>query len=135
MESGYYRPVRKSQTSLSVAVQWTKARNAGSEALSGDIPDLSRHLPQSQDHIPSSGHGPRYGQMQFRALDGIGLLLRVFLSNIPGIGANDIPMIKYAGVGIAMGNASPSVHDAADFVAGDVDDDGLAEAVKRYFPI
>ena len=49
-----------------------------------------------------------------------------------GDGANDIPMIRHAGIGIAMGNASPKVKDAADFVTGDVDEGGLAAALEKF---
>ncbi|MCR5476949.1 MAG: Cof-type HAD-IIB family hydrolase [Lachnospiraceae bacterium] len=50
-----------------------------------------------------------------------------------GDGENDIPMIRYAGVGVAMGNARESVKAAADFVTGSNDEDGLAQVVDRYF--
>ena len=49
-----------------------------------------------------------------------------------GDGANDIPMIRRAAVGVAMGNASDDVKAAADYVTADVDDDGLAKAVMKY---
>lgn len=51
-----------------------------------------------------------------------------------GDGANDIPMIRRAGVGVAMGNASAEVKAAADHVTDDVDEDGLAKALAKYFP-
>ena len=51
-----------------------------------------------------------------------------------GDGANDISIIRRAGIGIAMGNASPEVREAADYVTADVDDDGLAKALIKYFP-
>lgn len=50
-----------------------------------------------------------------------------------GDGANDIPMIKKAGIGIAMGNAARNVKDAADYVTDDVDEDGLANALEHFF--
>jgi len=40
---------------------------------------------------------------------------------------NDIDMLKYSGVGVAMGNAVDKVKEAADFICLSNDDDGLAE--------
>jgi len=51
-----------------------------------------------------------------------------------GDGGNDISMIKYAGTGVAMGNANEEVKLAADFVTTSVDDDGVGNAL-RYFGI
>ncbi|MBQ8508211.1 MAG: Cof-type HAD-IIB family hydrolase [Clostridia bacterium] len=42
---------------------------------------------------------------------------------------NDIPMLKYAGVGIAMGNAEQHVKDAAGYVTTSVDEGGLAVGI------
>lgn len=49
-----------------------------------------------------------------------------------GDGGNDIPIIKQAGIGIAMGNASEHTKEIADFVTHDVDDNGLAYALRHY---
>lgn len=49
-----------------------------------------------------------------------------------GDGANDIPMIRHATIGVAMGNASDHVKSQADYVTADVDDDGLAEAIRKF---
>lgn len=48
-----------------------------------------------------------------------------------GDGFNDISMIRYAGLGIAMANAVPAVKEAADFVTASNDEDGIALAVER----
>lgn len=49
-----------------------------------------------------------------------------------GDGGNDIDMLRYAGVGVAMGNASDDVKQAADYVTADVDDDGVRRALEHY---
>ena len=49
-----------------------------------------------------------------------------------GDGFNDISMLKYAGVGVAMGNAKPEVKAAADFITATNDDDGLVEVIQKY---
>ena len=46
--------------------------------------------------------------------------------------ANDLEMIKWAGVGVAMGNALPEILRAADWVTADVTRDGVADAIERY---
>jgi len=45
-----------------------------------------------------------------------------------GDGENDISMIEYAGIGVAMGNASEKVKSHADFITASVDEDGIAFA-------
>jgi len=46
-----------------------------------------------------------------------------------GDDVNDIPMIRAAGLGVAMGNALPAVKAAADRIAPSQADDGLVEVV------
>lgn len=46
-----------------------------------------------------------------------------------GDDVNDIPMIRAAGLGVAMGNALPEVKNAADRIAPSQEDDGLVEVV------
>jgi len=52
-----------------------------------------------------------------------------------GDGFNDIPMIRYAGVGIAMGNGNDKVKEAADFVTDSIGQDGLLHAVEYLVSI
>lgn len=51
-----------------------------------------------------------------------------------GDAGNDISMIEWAGLGIAMANGSPAVRASADEIAPSVADDGLADVLERYFP-
>jgi Cof subfamily protein (haloacid dehalogenase superfamily) len=48
-----------------------------------------------------------------------------------GDDVNDIPMIKNAGLGVAMGHARLEVRRAADFVTGDHESDGVAMLVEQ----
>lgn len=45
---------------------------------------------------------------------------------------NDAPMIAWAGLGVAMGNASPACKAAADWIAPPVSEDGAAVALERF---
>ncbi len=47
-----------------------------------------------------------------------------------GDDVNDIPMIRAAGLGVAMGNALPEVKEAADRIAPGHDEDGLVAVVE-----
>ena len=49
-----------------------------------------------------------------------------------GDGGNDISMLKMAGTGVAMGNASDMVKAAADYVTTHVDEDGIANALRHF---
>jgi len=50
-----------------------------------------------------------------------------------GDGFNDISMLEYAAVGVAMGNAQPPVKEAADYITATNDEDGLVEVIERFF--
>ena len=45
---------------------------------------------------------------------------------------NDVPMLQWAGLGLAMGNAPDSVKRMAHAVIPSVDEDGVAWAIDRY---
>lgn len=50
-----------------------------------------------------------------------------------GDGANDITMIEYAGMGVAMANSNPLLIDKADYVTDSNDNNGVLKAIKRFF--
>lgn len=45
---------------------------------------------------------------------------------------NDLTMIKYAGMGVAMGNAKDVVKENADYIALTNDEDGIAEVINKF---
>ncbi|GAA1723814.1 HAD family hydrolase [Aeromicrobium alkaliterrae] len=49
-----------------------------------------------------------------------------------GDGNNDVEMLGWAGLGVAMGQALPEVAAAADEVTGSIDDDGVVDVLRRY---
>ncbi|MCB0978511.1 MAG: HAD family hydrolase [Acidimicrobiales bacterium] len=44
---------------------------------------------------------------------------------------NDIELLRWSGLGVAVANAAPSVRDAADEVTASNDDDGVAQVIER----
>ena len=49
-----------------------------------------------------------------------------------GDGKNDLEMVMHAGVGIAMGNASITLKEHADYITKHIDEDGFEFALKEY---
>lgn len=49
-----------------------------------------------------------------------------------GDGFNDISMIQYAGMGVAMGNAQPAVKEVADYITESNDEDGLVSVIDKF---
>ena len=70
---------------------------------------------------------------------GTGMLALAELLGVPreatmavGDADNDLPMLRDAGLGVAMGNANERVRAAADVVVADNDHGGVAEAIRTY---
>ncbi|RMF27251.1 MAG: HAD family phosphatase [Chloroflexi bacterium] len=68
------------------------------------------------------------------ALAHLAALLKVPQEAVMAIGdqGNDVTMLRWAGVGVAMGNASPEARAAADWIAPPLEADGVAVAVERF---
>lgn len=49
-----------------------------------------------------------------------------------GDGFNDVTMIEYAGMGVAMENATQVVKDKADFITLSNDNDGVAHVIEKF---
>ena len=51
-----------------------------------------------------------------------------------GDGFNDKSMIEYAGIGVAMENAQPSVKEVADYITKSNDEDGIVHVIEKFVP-
>jgi Cof subfamily protein (haloacid dehalogenase superfamily) len=69
-----------------------------------------------------------------RALSELCRDLAIDPSDVLAIGdsRNDVPMLRWAGVGVAMGNSLAEVIEAAPFVTASNDEDGVARAIERF---
>ena len=70
---------------------------------------------------------------------GSGLLALADLLGVPheatiavGDADNDLPMLRAAGLAVAMGNANENVRAATNVTVADNDSDGCAEAIRRF---
>ncbi|MEH2065534.1 MAG: Cof-type HAD-IIB family hydrolase [Nostoc sp.] len=61
-------------------------------------------------------------------------LLGLQLANVMAIGDNfnDVEMLEYVGLGVAMGNAPTAVQAIAQWVAPSVEEDGVAVAIEKF---
>lgn len=50
-----------------------------------------------------------------------------------GDGFNDLSMIQYAGVGVAMANAQDVVKEVADYITLSNDEDGIVHVIEQYW--
>lgn len=89
----------------------------------------ARWCPSFADMIPENGGKPVGMQ---KMLDRIGVDVSECIAF--GDGGNDITMLEYAGIGVAMGNASDEVKKHADYVTAASEDDGILKAFQ-YFGI
>lgn len=80
--------------------------------------------------IEMANHGATKGN----ALKTVASRLGVLPNEIMAFGDqdNDISMIKYAGIGVAMGNAPQVVKNSADYVTTTNDEEGVANALERF---
>ncbi|SFH89438.1 Cof-type HAD-IIB family hydrolase [Pisciglobus halotolerans] len=93
------------------------------------FPELSfyRNTPYSMDTInknksKATGIKELVNKLQFKDIPTFAF----------GDGPNDIEMIRYADVGVAMDNAKPEIKEAADFVTAGNLDGGIAKALKHF---
>lgn len=98
------------------------------QALQG-IPDIVlTHSSETNIEIMPPGVDKASGIRELAAY------LKIPVSQVMAIGDqdNDLPMLKAAGLGVAMGNASEDVKRQADAITGTNAEDGVAQAIMRY---
>ena len=49
-----------------------------------------------------------------------------------GDAGNDLSMVKYAGMGVAMGNATNDVKEIANYITLSNDEDGIAKVTEKF---
>ena len=89
--------------------------------------EMTRSVPYCFDVLPAGG-GKDVGMEA--VLRQAGILPEETMAF--GDGFNDMGMLSYAGIGVAMGNAHEQVRQKADFVTESVDDDGILHALRHF---
>lgn len=101
-----------------------------------DEKDVMRHLP----HCIAMRWYPTFADIVAKDIDkGLGMKkigeyfdIRPEEMMAVGDGGNDIPMLQYAGIGVAMGNSDETVKQAADYVTTSVNEDGVVQALQHF---
>ena len=88
---------------------------------------LARWSEGGVDIIPEAG-GKAAGMRRFLTRFGLSRLECMAF----GDAENDLVMLAYAGIGVAMGNASEAVKHAADYVTASVDEKGIEQALRHF---
>lgn len=71
------------------------------------------------------------------AMGRIGEMLGIQREEMIAVGdaANDLPMLEYAGLGVAMGNAAQDIKERVQYVTASNDDDGIAEVIRKFIGV
>jgi len=93
------------------------------------LPDISFADPAPKDLEVMVG-GINKGEALLYLLNLLGIEPQETLAI--GDGGSDLPLLKAAGIGVAMDNALPFVKEAADWVTASCDADGVALALERF---
>ena len=99
---------------------WQRLEALGGLVLTSSIPD----------NIEVNAQGADKGS----ALRALAERLGIPREKVMALGdnGNDVTMLQYAGVSVAMGDGSPEAKAAARFLTAPHDQNGLAQAVRRY---
>ena len=95
----------------------------------GVLGDITYSTNDGLVEISSIGISKAVGLQQVARPLGISAQGTVAFGDMP----NDVPMLLWAGHGVAMGNAHPEAVEAANEVTGSNDDDGLARVLERWW--
>ena len=95
----------------------------------GDRADLTFSHPRGLIEMSPPGVTKATGLEEVARRLGVGAADAVAFGDMP----NDLEMLRWAGHGVAMGNAHPALLDVADEITATNGDDGLAVILERWF--
>ncbi len=103
------------------------------------LQEVKRYF-QNNNNINCEFSSPNYLEFYDRnaskgnALEYLGKILKYSREELVAIGDNynDLSMITYAGLGIAMGNSPQEIKDKSDLVTLTNEEDGVAYAIENY---
>jgi Cof subfamily protein (haloacid dehalogenase superfamily) len=100
----------------------------GYRALRAALPDVNIHYSSPDSFEVVDGNTSKADALAFLARR-MGIEPEMVMAI--GDSHNDLSMLSFAGLAVAMGNAPPEVKEAADWVVMSNTEDGVAEAIQR----
>jgi len=100
---------------------------------------LAKHIGVEGDITYSTNNGlieiNPLGTSKATGVEEVARPLEITAEDIVAFGdmPNDVPMLRWAGLGVAMGNAHPEAMAAANEVTASNSDDGLARVLERWW--
>ena len=88
---------------------------------------ITRWNRRAIDILPSGG-GKILGMKEYLKATGVDVSETMAF----GDGENDADMLRFAGIGVAMGNAENVTKQSADYITDHIDNDGVAKALKHF---
>lgn len=88
---------------------------------------ITRWNRRAIDILPGGG-GKMLGMKEYLKATGVDISETMAF----GDGENDADMLRFAGIGVAMGNAEEVTKQSADYVTDHIDNDGVAKALKHF---
>ncbi|HKN99204.1 MAG TPA: HAD family hydrolase [Pseudonocardiaceae bacterium] len=95
----------------------------------GDVVDVTYSSSIGMVELSPAGVTKGSGLAEVAELAGVPARDVVAFGDMP----NDVPMLRWAGHGVAMANAHPDVLAVADEVTGANSEDGVAQVLERWF--
>ena len=117
---------------LNIIIADRPRKKAIMSRLCSEVPDI--YVTESSSHLIEISP---YGSGKENALAKLAGSLGIAPDEIVAMGDadNDEGMLKEVGCGVAMGNASDKCKAAADFITSSNDEDGVAAAIKKLWPL
>ncbi len=106
-----------------------------------DVSELvTRMQDMFSDRLNIFTSDPYYGEIMPKGIDK-GRTLKKLVDHLElspenviccGDSGNDIPMLEYAGLGVAMENALPQVKEVADYITRSNDEEGILHVIRKF---
>ena len=114
---------------FSILYPTEEVRDAAWQAVAAACPELeiASSIERNMElNVPGVSKGPGLMALARR----LGLTRNQVMA--VGDSGNDRTMVELAGLGVAMGNATPEIQQVADVITADNNHDGVAEAIEKY---